>query len=130
MYRTMSMLGVVVVIAVSACSPKDRNFITGSNEFTSVAVEIDPTTATVAQNDSASFNTTVTLVPQGTVIPNGFLNVSYSFSDPAVAHINDSGFIQGDAVGTTTLTATYTDPSHANATTTSNDVTVHVTAAP
>ncbi|MDB4910337.1 MAG: hypothetical protein JWO39_1160 [Gemmatimonadetes bacterium] len=128
MYRTMSMLGAVAAMAVLACSPTDRKFITGTNEFTSVAVALDPASATVAEGDSAALTTTVTLVPQGTVVPNGSLNVQYAFSNPDVAHINDSGFIQGDAAGTTTLTATYTDPSHNFATTTSNVVTITVDA--
>jgi len=126
----MSMLGAVAAVAVLACSPKDRKFITGTNEFTSVAVALDPASATVVKDDSAAFNTTVTLVPQGTVVANGSENVQYSFSDPDVAHVNDSGFIQGDSIGTTTLTATYTDPSHDFATTTSNVVTVNVTGGP
>jgi hypothetical protein len=48
MYRIMAMLGAVGVIAVVACSPIDRNFITGTNEFTSVAVALDPSSETVA----------------------------------------------------------------------------------
>ena len=117
MHKQMWIFGVAALAAAAACSPKDRNFITGTSAFTSVAVALDPTTATIAVGDSVPFTTVVTLVPQGTVVVNGTDNVQYTFSNADVAHINDSGYIQGDATGSTVLTATYTDNNHSFATT-------------
>ena len=126
----IGILGIAGLLVCAACSPKERNFITGTNDFTSVAVALDPSTATIAAGDSTEFTTTVSLVPQGTVISNGAANVTYTFSNPEVAHINDSGFLQGDEAGTTTLVATYTDKNHDFAQTTSNEVTITVSPAP
>jgi hypothetical protein len=130
MQKMMWMLGIAGLLASAACSPKDRNFLTGSSDFTSVAVAVDPASASMAVDDSVAMTTTVTLVPQGSVVLNGTDNVSYAFADPNVAHINDSGYIQGDHAGTTTLVATYTDKNHDFAETTSNVVTVTVSDAP
>jgi hypothetical protein len=141
----MWMLGAVAVIVSTACSPKDRNFITGSSDFTSVDVAISPSSASIVEGDSAQFTTTVTLVPQGGVVLNGTLNVAYAFSDPSVAEINSStcpdgtfpagsisycGYITGDSPGTTTLIATYTDKDHDFAQTTSQLMTITVAGAP
>jgi hypothetical protein len=130
MQKMMWMLGMAGLLASGACSPKDRNFLTGSSDFTSVAVAVDPASASMAVGDSVAMSTTVTLVPQGTVVLNGTDNVSYTFADPGVAHINDSGYLQGDEAGTTTLVATYTDKNHDFAETTSNVVTITVTDVP
>jgi uncharacterized protein YjdB len=130
MQKMMWMLGIAGLLASAACSPKDRNFITGSSDFTSVAVAIDPSSESVVVGDSVAFTTTVTLVPQGSVVSNGADVVSYTVGDPNVAHVNDSGYLQGDHAGTTTLVATYTDRNHADAQTTSNVVAVTVSGAP
>ena len=126
----IAILGIAGLLVCAACSPQDRNFMTGTSEFTSVAVALDPPAATMAVGDSAALTTTVTLVPQGSVVPNGTDNVVYTFSNPDVAHFNDSGYLQGDEAGTTTLVATYTDKNHDFAETTSNVVTITVLSAP
>ncbi len=130
MQKMMWLVGIAGLLASAACSPENRNFITGSSAFTSVAVAIDPTSASMSVGDSVAFNTTVTLVPQGTVVLNGTARVSYAVADPTIAHINDSGYLQGDKAGTTTLVATYTDSNHGDAQTASNVVTVTVGNAP
>lgn len=130
MQKMRWMLGIAGLLASAACSPKDRNFITGSSDFTSVAVAIDPPSASMVVGDSVAITTTVSLVPQGSVVLNGADLVSYTIGDPNVAHINDSGYLQGDQAGTTTLVATYTDRNHEDAQTTSNVVAVTVTSAP
>jgi hypothetical protein len=118
----------VAVVAVAACTKNDANSITGTTDYTSVQVSSDPSSFNVASGDSAAFDPIATIEPQDVVIANGTANMTYSFADPDVAHINDSFFVQGDEVGTTTLTITYTDVNH-NFATTSVDVPVTVTAA-
>ena len=44
--------------------------------------------------------------------------MTFTFANPAIAEINGDGDLQGDAVGTTTMTVTYTDVVHNFATTT------------
>ena len=131
MNNKMLRLAVVAVgvVAAAACTKKDSNSITGSTDYTSVQLSSDPTSFTVAQGDSAEFTPTATIEPQGVVIANGLDNMTFSFSNPDVAEINGSGFVQGDAVGTTTLTITYTDVNH-NFATSTLDVPVTVTGAP
>jgi hypothetical protein len=108
----------VVVVAAAACTKHDSNSITGSTDYTSVALSSDPTSFNVAVGDSAEFTPTATTEPQGAVIANGIDNMTFSFANPAIAEINGSGYVQGDAPGSTTLTITYTDVNHNFATTT------------
>ena len=115
------------VLAAAACTKHDANSLTGTTDYTSVAVSSDPTSFTIAKGDSAEFTPTATTEPQGSVIANGSANMTFSFANPAIAEVNGSGFVQGDAVGTTTLTITYTDVNH-NFATTTLDVPVTVTA--
>lgn len=117
------------VVAAAGCTKHDANAITGSTDYTSVQVTSDPTSFTVAPGDSAEFTPTATIEPQNVVVVNGTANMTYSFANPAVAHINDSGYLQGDEAGSTTLTVTYTDVNH-NFATTSVDVPVTVTGGP
>ena len=119
----------VAAVAAAACTKHDSNSITGSTNYTSVTMSSDPTSFTVAKGDSAAFTPTATIEPQGVVIANGSANMTYTFANPAIAEVNGSGFVQGDAVGTTTLTITYTDVNH-SFTTTTLGVPVTVTAAP
>ena len=119
----------VAVMAAAACTKRDNNSITGSTDYTSVSLGSDPTSFTVPVGDSAEFTPTATIEPQGVAIANATDNMTFSFSNPDVAEINGSGFVQGDAVGTTTLTITYTDVNH-NFATSTLDVPVTVTGAP
>jgi hypothetical protein len=112
------------VTAAAACTKNDANSLTGTTDYTSVSVTSDPTSFNLDVGDSAEFTPTATTEPQGTVIANGNANMTYSFANPTIAEINGSGFVQGDAPGTTTLTITYTDVNHQFATT---SVTVPVT---
>jgi len=131
MNNKMLRLAVVAVgvVAAAACTKKDSNSITGSTDYTSVTVGSDPTSFTVTVGDSAEFTPTATIEPQGVAIANASDNMTFSFSNPDVAEINGSGFVQGDAVGTTTLTITYTDVNH-NFATSTLDVPITVTGAP
>jgi hypothetical protein len=108
----------VAVVTVAACDKNDNDSITGSTDYTSVSVGSDPTSFNVDVGDSAEFTPTATIEPQGVVIANGTQNMTFTFANPAIAEINGSGFVQGDAPGTTTLTITYTDVNHNFATTT------------
>lgn len=130
MHRQKLMLAVgAAVLAIAACSKKDINAITGSTDYTSVQLSSDPTSFTVALGDSAAFTPTATIEPQGVAISNGIDNMSFSFANPDIAEINGSGYVQGDAVGNTTLTITYIDVNH-NFAATTLDVPVTVTGAP
>ena len=130
MNKTKLMLTMVVACAALAgCTKKDFNAITGSSDFTSVSLSNDPTSYSLAVGETADFAPVATLEPQGVAVANGGDNMTFSFSNPAVAEINGDGLLQGDAVGTTTLTVTYTDVDH-NFATTTMDIPVTVTAAP
>ena len=131
MNNRMLRLAVVAVgvVAAAACTKHDSNSITGSTDYTSVTVGSDPTSFTVPVGDSAAFTPTATIEPQGVAIANATDNMTFSFSNPDIAEVNGSGFVQGDAVGTTTLTITYTDVNH-NFATSTLDVPVTVTGAP
>jgi hypothetical protein len=108
----------VAVTAAAACDKKDSNSVTGTTDYTSVSVASDPTSFNVDVGDSAAFTPTATTEPEGAVIANGSANMTFSFADPTIAEINGSGYVQGDAPGSTTLTITYTDVNHNFATTT------------
>jgi hypothetical protein len=131
MTNRMLRLAVVAVgvVAAAACTKHDSNSITGSTDYTSVTVSSDPTSFTVPVGDSAEFSPTATIEPQGVAIANASANMTFSFANPAIAEVNASGFVQGDAVGSTTLTITYTDVNH-NFTTSTLDVPVTVIGAP
>jgi hypothetical protein len=131
MNNRMLRLAVVAVgvVAATACTKHDSNSITGSTDYTSVTVASDPTSFTIAQGDSAAFTPTATIEPQGVAIANATDNMTFTFANPNIAEVNGSGYVQGDAVGTTTLTITYTDVNH-NFTTSTLDVPVTVTAVP
>ena len=130
MHRQMLMIvAAVAAISVVACDKKDINGITGSTGFDSITLTSDPTSFSVALGDSAEFTPPATLAPQDVAIANGIDNMTFTFANPDIAEINGSGYVQGDAVGNTTLTITYTDVDH-NYATTSIDVPVSVTGAP
>jgi hypothetical protein len=131
MNNMMLRLAVVTlgVMAATACDKRDSNSITGSTDYTSVSLGSDPTSFTIPVGDSAEFTPTATIEPQGVAIGNATANMTFSFADPDIAEVNASGFVQGDAVGSTTLTITYTDVNH-NFATSTLDVPVTVTGAP
>lgn len=130
MHRQMLMLAAAAgLIATVACTKKDNNTITGTTDYTSVSISSDPASFSVALHDSAEFTPTVKIEPQDIAISNGADNLTYTFANPAIAEVNGSGYVQGDAVGNTTMTITYTDVNHDYATT-SIDVPVAVTGAP
>ncbi|MGH7621787.1 MAG: Ig-like domain-containing protein [Gemmatimonadaceae bacterium] len=130
MYRQTLMLAVgAAVLATAACSKKDINGITGTTDYTSIQLGSDPTSFDVVLHDSAAFTPTAKIEPQDVAISNAIDNMNFSFADPDVAEVNGSGYVQGDAVGTTTLTITYIDVNHDFAATTLV-VPVTVTAAP
>lgn len=150
MNRVTFMLVAIATVTVSAaCTKKDFNAISGTTDFDSVAVSISPTSYvvhvvrnpadTVPGNpdglpfyvpaDSTELVLTATLEPQGTAIANASTNATFSFS-PAIADINGSGFVEGDSLGTSTLTATYTDVDHGFKTTTTTAAVTVLLAAP
>jgi hypothetical protein len=130
MHRQLLMLAVgAAVLATAACSKKDINAITGTTDYTSVQLSSDPTSFTVSVGDSAAFAPTARIEPQDVAISNAIDNMNFSFANSGIAEINGSGYVQGDAVGTTTLTITYIDVNH-NFATTTLDVPVTVTGAP
>jgi len=140
MRRQMFMLVVAAgLMSAAACTKKDNNTITGTTDYTSVALASDPTSFSVhimrnpadtipitdtayvplpyyVPSDSTLFTPTAKIEPQDIAISNGADNMTFTFGSP-IAAINGSGFVQGDTVGTTTLTITYTDVNHAYATT-------------
>jgi hypothetical protein len=153
MNRSMLMLAVVaVIVTVGACTKRDFNAVTGTTDFTSVALSSEPTsynlhvefvpavittdTATglpdtvpahYAPLDSAEFSVTATLEPQGVVVANGITNTTITPDNANVASLNsDGGFVIGTGPGTTNLTFVYTDVDH-NFTTTTLAVPVTVT---
>lgn len=130
MNKTKLMLAMLAACAALAgCAKKDFNAITGTSDFTSVALSNDPASYTLPVGETAGIAPVATLEPQGVAVANGTDNMTFSFSDPAVAEINGDGNLQGDAVGSTTLTVTYTDVDH-NFATTTLAIPVTVTAAP
>jgi hypothetical protein len=155
MNRSMLMLAVVaVIVTVGACTKKDFNAITGTTDYTSVALSSEPAsytlhvefvpTAIVTDTatglpdtipahyvpvDSTEFSVTATLEPQGVVVANGLSNTTITPDNSDVASLNsDGGFVIGTGPGTTNLTFVYTDVDH-NFTTTSLSVPVTVTLA-
>lgn len=130
MHRQMLMIvTTVAAIATVACTKKDNNSITGTTGFDSITLTSDPNTFSVALGDSAEITPTAKIEPQDIAIANGIDNMTFTFANSSIAEINGSGYVQGDAVGSTTLTITYTDVDH-NYATTSIDVPVTVTGAP
>jgi hypothetical protein len=120
---------VAACVVLAGCNKKDFNAITGTDTSTSVAISNDPSSYGLTVGGTAGFAPVATLEPQNVAIANGSTNMTFAFSNPAVAEINADGDLQGDAVGTTTLTITYTDVVHSFATTTLA-IPITVTAAP
>lgn len=118
-------------LTLAACQKKDFNAITGTDQTTSVSLSNDSTAYHILEgvDNAIAIAPVATLQPQGVAVGNGTTNMTYSFSDPSIAEINADGNLQGDAVGTTTLTVTYTDVVH-NFATTTLDIPVTVLAAP
>lgn len=132
MNKTKLMLAAVVTCAtLAACAKKDFNAITGTDTSTSVTLSNDSTAYHIFEglDNAVAISPVATLEPQGVAIANGVDNMTFTFSDPAIAEINADGNLQGDAVGTTTLTVTYTDVTH-NFATTTLDIPVTVMAPP
>jgi outer membrane lipoprotein SlyB len=130
MNKTKLMFAAIAAcVALAGCQKKDFNSITGTTNFTSVALSNDSTAYHLAVGDIVSFAPVATIEPQGTVIGNGLTNMTFAFSDPAVAEINSDGNLQADAAGTSTLTITYTDVDH-SFTTSTLAIPITVTAAP
>jgi hypothetical protein len=149
MHRQMLMLAVAAaVVSTAACTKKDNNSITGNTDYSSVAVSSDPTSFHVhvmrnpadtiapsnpayvplpfyVASDSTLFTPTAKIEPQDVVISNGADNMSFTFSNP-IAHINGSSYVQGDSLGTSTMTITYIDVNH-NFAPTTLDVPITVT---
>jgi hypothetical protein len=153
MNNKMLRLAVVAVgvVAAAACTKKDSNSITGSTDYTSVALSldsaayvlhvqlvpqsidtsaetgvIDTVPAHEVPVDSIAFDPVATIMPQDVPIANAVSNMT--FSSP-VSSVNSSFYIQGDTTGTGTMTVVYTDVNH-NFTTTTLDVPVTVTQVP
>jgi hypothetical protein len=142
MHRTMLMCAAIAALAVmAACTKKDSNSVTGSTDYTSVALSSNPgsfdlhvrlvpreidtsTTGTIdtvpaheVPADSVAFDPIATIMPEDVAIANGTDNMTFTFGNSA-ASLNESFFVQGDTTGTTTLTVVYTDVNHNFATTT------------
>jgi hypothetical protein len=128
------------VVAAAACTKRDSNAITGTTDYTSIALSSDPTSfdlhvqlvpreidtsATTGKIDtipahevpvdSVAFNPVATILPQNVAIANAVSNMT--FSSP-ISSVNGSSYIQGDTTGTGTMTVVYTDVNHDFATTT------------
>lgn len=146
----LAVVAVAVTAAVAACDKKDSNSVTGTTDYTSVALSSDPssfslhvhlvpqridTASTGAIDtvpahdeavDSIAFNPVATIMPEDVPIANGVANMTFASE---VASVNSSSYVQGDTTGTGTLTVTYTDVNHGFATTTL-DLPVTVTLVP
>lgn len=107
----VSSVAALATAIVCGCSAADSGPV-GTATFTSVALTVDPTAVTVARGDSVLITATATIEPQGLVISNAADNMAFTFSNTDVAEINGSGYVQGDSVGHTTLTITFTDTNH------------------
>jgi hypothetical protein len=121
MNKTKLMLALVVACAALAgCTKKDFNAVTGTTDFTSVALSNDSTAYHITEgvDGAVALTPVATLEPQGVAVANGLDNMSFVFADENIAHFNDDGNLQGFAVGTTNVTVTYTDVDHDFATTT------------
>ena len=130
MHRQKLMLVVgAAVLATAACAKRDINAITGTTDYTSIQLSANAPSFTVALHDSAEFIPTARIEPQDVAISNATDNMSFSFANSDIAEINGSGYVQGDAVGSTTLTVTYVDVNH-NFAETTLDIPVTVTGAP
>jgi Bacterial Ig-like domain (group 2) len=132
MNKTKLMLAMIAACAALAgCAKKDFDAVTGTTDFTSVALSNDSTAYhIVAGADGAvTLAPVATLEPQGVIVANGSDNMTFSFANPDVAHINDDGNLQGFSAGSTTVTVTYTDVDH-NFATTTLDIPITVSAAP
>jgi hypothetical protein len=127
--KQLMFAAVAACVALSACAKKDFNSITGTDTSTSVTLSNDSTAYHIFVDSAVAFAPVATLQPQNVAIANGTTNMAFTFSNPAVAEVNSDGNLQGDAVGTTTLTITYTDVVHGFTTTTLN-VPVTVLATP
>lgn len=135
MHRKMLMITAAAVIAATAaCDKKDSNAITGTTDYTSISLSSDPTSFNVhvfrnpadtlapedsgyvplpyfVAADSIEFAPVAKIEPQDVAIANGTQNMTFIFA-PGIAEVNGSGFVQGDTLGTSTLTITYTDVNH------------------
>ena len=130
MNKTKLMFAAVAVcVTLAACAKKDFNAITGTDTSQSVTLSNDSSSYHIFKDSTVAFSPVATLEPQGVAIGNGTTNMTFTFANPAIAEINADGNLQGDAVGTTTLTITYTDVVH-NFVPTSIDVPVTVMANP
>lgn len=128
------------VVAATACTKHDNNAITGTTDYTSVALSSDPasfdlhvqlvpraidTSSTTGKIDtvpahevpvdSVAFNPVATIMPENVPIANAVSNMT--FSSP-ISSVNSSFYLQGDTTGTGTMTVVYTDVNHDFATTT------------
>lgn len=155
MHRKMFMItAVAVMAATAACSKRDNNAITGTTDYTSVSLSSDVNSFTVhvypnpadtidvddpnyvdvphyLPTDSTEFTPTAKIEPQDVAIVNGSQNMTYTFDPGTLADVNGSGFVEGDAPGTGSMTITYTDVNHDFAQTTLVlPVTVTLTAPP
>jgi hypothetical protein len=145
----------VACMAIAACTKKDFNAITGTTDYTSVAVTSSPEsydlhvqfvpqaivvdTATGLPDtipahyepvDSTAFSVTATLEPQGVAVANATTNMTIGTDNSEVATLNgDGGYVIGTSPGTTHLIFVYTDVDH-NLAQDSLSVPVTVTAAP
>ncbi|MEP7066937.1 MAG: hypothetical protein ABI889_12950 [Gemmatimonadota bacterium] len=132
MNKTKLMLAMVAAcVALAGCEKKNFDAVTGNTEFTSVSLSNDSTAyhITAGADGAVALAPTATLEPQGVVVANGGDNMTFSFANEDVAHLNDDGNLQGYSPGTTTVTVTYVDVDHDFATTTL-DIPITVTAAP
>ena len=129
--KVLMFAALAACVALSACTKKDFNSITGTDTSTGVSLASDPSSFVLHVHlvpahdtvpaheepvDSIAFDPVATLQPQDVVIPNGQDNMAFTFAQP-VASINGSQYVQGDTTGTTSLTVTYTDVVHGFATT-------------
>src|ERR1700712_2258506 len=118
MHRTMLMCAAIAALAaVAACTKNDNNSVTGTTDYTSVALssnvpsftlhvqliprsidtsstgKIDTTAAHDVPVDSIEFNPVASILPQDVPIANGVANMTFSSS---VAQVNSSSFVQAD----------------------------------
>ena len=145
---------VLAIGVVGACSSSSDNGLgAGLGSFNSALLAVDSSPValhvrrnpadTIPPSDTVHFKKlpyfvgtnavdrtpTVTIEPQGTLVPNGLNNVTASFSKARIAHFNGDGLLQGDSTGTTILTYTLTDFNH-NRVTQSIDIPITVTVGP
>lgn len=121
----------VLAVGVVACSSDDPNGLkSGLSTSATMTADSSPVLLhvyrnpadTIPKSDTVHYKKLPYYLPadeddrspvitdnNGVVVPNGDNNVVATFSKPRIADIADDGAIEGDSLGTTVMTYTFTD---------------------